>query len=66
MKRVSFFIDEEQDEALRDLATAQGISAAELIRRAIERLLLGSIASKVETLEQEVKSLKERVEELEK
>ncbi len=59
MRRISLFIDEEQDEKLKKLATAKGISAAELHRRAIDMLLTNNLEARIEALEREVKKLKE-------
>lgn len=58
MKRVSLFIDEEQDEKLRKLADAKGISAAELHRRAIDLILTNAFEARIEALEREVRELK--------
>lgn len=58
MKRISLFIDEELDKKLKKLATAKGVSGAELIRRAVEMMLANNIEARVEALEREVKLLK--------
>jgi hypothetical protein len=39
MKRISHFITEQQDEALKRLAATTGLGVAELLRRAIDLLL---------------------------
>jgi Arc/MetJ-type ribon-helix-helix transcriptional regulator len=58
MKRVSLFIDEEQDEKLKKLAAAKDVSSAELVRRAIDLLLTNAFEARIEALEREVRELK--------
>lgn len=66
MRRISLFIDEEQDEKLKKLATAKGISAAELHRRAIDLLFANNLESSVEALDRKVKEFGQRIAVLEK
>ena len=48
MKRTNIYLDEAQSAALEQVAHAQGISRAELIRRLIDRGVAGSDADDLE------------------
>jgi hypothetical protein len=49
MKRTNIYLEEAQSAALDQVAQAQGISRAELIRQLIDRGVVGSGASDLET-----------------